>query len=462
MSYGFDQSFIRLNDLRMYLAAGGQGGDKEKLIKTILDDPTIEIRNSGMHSIFKANAKNVQMREEFDDLCRMTNSFLQTAEDQHIPMADRHNRATCVIVGCGEGFNLEFVQKAYDKGAVIIALGNAVHLYDKPQYWIGSRRPPAYVNTGFNSSAITAIYPKEHRDDKLWMNTGAHQMWSQIVVKSCPNTLFYSKEVVQGKTTMEQVAKDFIDNPRITNLANDSTLSIGLTFAASSGFSNIILHGTSFSDKYAFDEQMHPITAARKKRSYAAFSSVFQHLWIMLADRYVNVWGTEDVDLGVLRMPSEEDLLNSIEYSQAFSRAKNNISSISTPVEEKILKLTTRLDDQKKMLSVVMIADKVDDLIKHWPKNLKGIETLHKCNESLKEALAQKGACTGCAKNKLLIPAFQLFAREASLKEGKAASPINRLWKKVFPDNLTMMYSGDANGSNSRVIKHPSIQGESK
>ena len=67
MSYGFDQSFLHLNDLMMFLATVGATAEKESLISALMDDPGIETVKAGQHTVFKARkdylARSTELRE---------------------------------------------------------------------------------------------------------------------------------------------------------------------------------------------------------------------------------------------------------------------------------------------------------------------------------------------------------------------------------------------------------------
>jgi hypothetical protein len=451
MSYGFDQSFLQLNDLRMFLATVGASPEKEPLVSSLMDDPNINTVKTGPHTIFKAKPNIVKEAQAFEARCRALN-VLKDAHGRDTSLSGRYAGASCVIVGCGEGFDRDFVDKAADAGAVIIALGNAVHSYKRPHFWVGSRRAPAYVNDGFISPAVTAIYPEEFKNDKLWLNTSRHRKWSHVPLANCPNTLFYPLREATAKAAVE----DFIATPSISALGIPCTLTIGITFAASLGFRNIVLHGVSFSEKYCFDTEVHAQTAVRKFHTYGNFQdNVLPKLWTALADRYVNLWATDDCPLSVLRMPSNDDLLKSLEYAQTFNSAVNSISEISTPVEEKLEAIEKANRLRASTLTPSVIADRVDDLLEAWPKRLKGKEAVETAKTRLNNELAKKGSCTGCSKNKLFIPVLQTFAEAAEKAEGKARSPINLLWKKVFPEHLHIHQSG-------KRIYHPAFPQEDR
>jgi hypothetical protein len=453
MSYGFDQAFRKLNDLRMYIATVGNAEDKETAIKTLMDDPGVKTLNAGVHKVFKTQPEYSQKSAMFHEQCRLAAS-LNTAGGQNIPMGSRFTGHTCVVVGAGEGMDAGFVRKAREAGAIIIALGNAIHLYNDPDFWVAVRRPPAYVNEGFVSPKVTGIYPDDFKQHKLWLSTDSNKAWSNTKVLDCPNMMFYP--LSQAQTSHSNGVEQFLEQPGINTLGVNTSLTIGLTFAAYAGFSNIILHGISFSDKYAFDEEVYPNTSLRKVHTYGLYQkSIHPRLWTGLADRYVNVWGTDDVPLDVLRMASPEILLDSIKYSQAFNRAANSIHGISEPVEDKIAEVTKAQELRDGRLTATIMADKVDELLEKWPKRLKGKDIVDAARVNLEAALAQPGGCSDCAKNKLMAPALVKFAEAAAKGEGKARSPINQLWKKVFPDNLNVMHG-------KKCVIHPIAMEESK
>lgn len=449
MSYGFDPAFLKLNDLRMYIATVGNGNDKADAVSTLMDDPGVKTMKAGNHQVFKTQPEYVQRSGEFVNKIKST-ACLYTAEGQVVPFGGKHIGSTCIVLGCGEGANMELVRKAREAGAVIIALGNAIHLCQDADYWIGVRRPPAYVNHGFLSSKVTAIYPEEHKDKKLWMSSQSYKNWSNVSLSECPNILFYRMQDAQHPhgTGVE----DFFDAPSISTLGVHTSLTIGLTFAACAGFRNIVMHGVSFSEKYAFEEDVYPNTALRKVHTYGLYQkSIHARLWAGLADRYVMLWATSDVPLDAMRLPEDSLYAESISYSTQFSKANNAIAGISEPVPSKVKHVEEEQKMRRSMLTPTHIADKVDAVLEAWPKRLKGKEVFEEARDKLDAELQKKGVCTGCAKSKLFVIAHRTFAEAALKGQGKARSPINLLWKKVFPDNLNIM------SDNVRVL-HPNLE----
>jgi hypothetical protein len=452
MSYGFDQAFIKLNDLRMYIATVANVEEREKAISTLMDDPGLRVATAGnKHKVFRTVAEYLNRSNEFADTCR-ARFTLSTDEERSVYFGGRYAGASCMVVGSGEGFDENTVRKAQEKGAVIVALGNAIHLYQDADIWVGYRRPPAYVNEGFVSPKTLAIYPKEFKNEKLWHANGGSRTWSNIRVGECPNILFYSRDDAH-KASPEKGLSSFLENPQISCLGIQSCLTIGLSFVAASGFRNIVLHGISFSEKYAFEEDVHVQTAKRKVQTYGSYQDVVHPaLWVALSDRYISMWSTSDVPLPTLRFTSDEMLLDAIGYATSFSRARNSIVGISEPPESKVAAVEQQRKLQNTMLTGSLMGDKIDEILDKWPKRLKGKEPFEEAKRQMEETTA-KGGCSGCARGRIFAPALRAFAEMAKKAEGKARSPINQLWKKVFPDNLNLMHE------NARIM-HPSVQGE--
>jgi hypothetical protein len=456
MSYGFDQAFIKLNDLRMYMATVADVEDRDQVISTLMDDPSLRVATAGnKHRVFRTVGEYLKRSQEFAVKCKETFS-LTTDDAQVVPFGGRYANATCILIGCGEGFDEEVVRKAQDNGAVVIALGNAIHLYSKADIWVGYRKPPAYVNEGFVSPSVIGIYPEEFKDEKLWHSNNSSKTWSNIRVGECPNMLFYSRAAA-NKSDPGHGVEDMLDHARITCMGVQTCMTIGLSFTVLAGFRNIVLHGTSFTAKYAFEEEVYPRTATRKLHSYGVFQNIIHpSLWTALADRYISLWATKDVPLETLRFPKDSMLIDSIGYATTFSRAVNSISGISEPVDSKISSVERQRHLQQTTLTANTLGDRIDKLLENWPKRLKNKEVFEEAKRQMDEASKKKGGCTGCARGRIFVPALRKFAEMADKASGKARSPINQLWKKVFPEHLNVMHK------DQRVLHPLKMQAEEK
>lgn len=430
--FGFSKEFVQSGDLRLYLAMAEPGTERRQLFdKYVHYDDLITSSESG-RTILGYNQAAISRRTEFCNRAYDTHSGFKSGERTY-RFGAMYDGGTCVLVGSSPTQDLAAVEKLRSSGAVIVALGNAIHGDLVPDIWIGHHDTIGYNPAAIESEAIQAFIPEEFKDSPMFDFVAKKQ------IKKTPD----SHVNVLGYTVLDTKVQEFLDNPvHLSTFGHNTTFTVALSLVSLLGFRDIILHGiqmgTDIDNFYAFSEIPHKETVDRKFETYTALRKDFTSIYTKLTEHDIRISSCGDIP--GLEIPSytEKYIYDALSRVMSLSRrlSSSHRTRVTVPAARtrEYLQLLER--HRQAQVTPLLVLDNMEDLVQHMPAAFGTTEAQVEIAK-VRQAIAS-AKCKGCVRSKYAAPLYKIFESHV-LQDPRAAQ---QGWKAALPEHYILKVSG--------------------
>ena len=412
MQLGFSKDFLQSGDLRVFMALASPGTDKQEKFEELVGKDGLIVTSEKGKPVLSYNGEAVEQMSLFHEALRNT-----------LPagLPPTHALGTCILTGSGASLDVEFMQDLHSCGVPVIAMGNSISLVPFASYWIGYGDILGYHPAPIERHDVIALVRRDYYSDMVWDPVNAKQVG--ITPSDAVATLPYDVSTAS--------AEDFFADPKeLSSFGMPCTFTVALCFAASLGFTNIILNGVDLGgdlDNYfAFNEIPYQSVTTRKEGVYKEVIEKFPGIYEAFWKHCVRISAVNDSPLDIPVYPKAY-LKDILKNTMALSRKIQPRHSIAVPAEEKRKIISMQEKHRTAIVSPVDVLAAIDNLIRELPEHF-DVETVHNIRAKAKDVDNPAG-CVGCAENALAKPLYAIF--EGLVVNNRTA--IEDAWRKAIP-----------------------------
>jgi hypothetical protein len=364
-------------------------------------------------------------------------SFFRFVVDDVIPvnLSGQYSGGTCVIVGSGPSVEPQAAATLQQHGASVITLGNACHIYQDSDIWIGRRELSHYHPRAMESTRTLSLLPIDSMQDQLWNHPSKSYM--NLYAHKLPNQLFYKRT--------DQIITNYFQNPGVTSFddlgdtTRHTTFLYGLSIAMQLGFRNILITGVdlggTLDNYFAFPEIPHKDIHAQKTRAYEYVKQLFPVLRPIVQKNGVRLLGIGKV--GVPSLPNlPVDMVQTIaNHISPYAAQVKTLEGVTVPHTMKTLVIALREKYHKAALYAKDLAAHQEPFLALPRFNT---QALKKTYLEYQEKLGDDKTCKPCIASRFGDPLFKAVV--AAVKEGDEDTI--RVWTETFPEKYTLLTGG--------------------
>lgn len=420
MKYGIDSTCVNSGDLRIPLLHYNKD-EGEKLFDRLREKDSL-LRLEGTNQIrYNEDFLNIQDR------------YISTARQTRGTYPGLH--AGCVGIICGAGWSADanFIQKAYMEGAVIIAIGSGIHNNKFAQYWTGSCSPVDYPHEVLTKGNLIKFTPKKYAKDRYF--DSSNMMMRGDDVAKYPGTILLP-------TSPDQEAR------RIYGDIEENSLYMGIRLAAQLGISEVVFAGVDMGSNPVNASEWYAGKISRSESSQAEKRDLYKKIIKDFDERLqMYMMGTYGMRFYANTQTPFERVLDM--PADALVYAINRRQSVKTNIRQ-LVRPSINASDKAALGQLVATAKKAQisakDITPHMAKLVSEIPSVFEQPKILADiaeydkAMASKGGCKSCARNRLGLFAYRQFLQ--GLK-GPHQDKIFDFWKRELPDKTCYHFQRD-------------------
>ena len=355
----FKETVLSCGDLRLPLAFSQPGGPRrQQFIEAAACDDLFRLE--GQVLTYDMAAKERYQRFVFGAL-RTCGPLFGVPGRPAYPLEAMYTHKTCVIAGSHACLDADFVAGLRDRGAFVIAVGNAAQCLDSFDIWVGQHALSTYVPRAVAGLNWVSLVPADRLREELWDPDRVR------FLKRCAGDHVRTYGYVKSTATVA----DFFEQPGMTDFDTNTSLGTAVATALLAGAVNIVFNGVALSvdgDQASCLDKTEPEPVLERKRAaYAAFRDRFGELRQTCREYGIVFYTAEDAGLGI-PVVAKQMLLVGVERNEWTIRHVRDPHSLALLDQQKHRLTRSETAIRHKQLRAQDLFEQRAALVQAWPE----------------------------------------------------------------------------------------------